>query len=85
MHTVISKKALKFNFTFFLNFRSGVTSCRNAQHFMKSTLHAMTESTRERRQQKSAVKNYLTISTVWIPVLAKFCSHVLSRTTECIH
>jgi hypothetical protein len=60
-------------------------SCRNAQHFMKSTLCAMTESTREVRQQKSAVKSSLTISTVWMPVLAKLCSHVLSRTTKCVH
>lgn len=27
---------------YFFDFRRGATSCRNAQHFMKSTLRAMT-------------------------------------------
>jgi hypothetical protein len=59
-------------------------SCQNAQHFMKSILHAMTESTQERKQQKYAVKNFLTTFIVWMPVLAKLYSLILNRNAEFI-
>jgi len=50
---------------------------------MKSILRAMTESTQERRLQKSAVKNFLTTYIVWMPVLVKLCSLILNRVGEC--
>lgn len=60
-------------------------NCQNAQHFMKSTQHAMIESTQGRKQLKYAVKNFLTTFIVWKPVLAKHYSLTLNSNTEFIH